>query len=134
MEHFKRFQKARDSRREEDLICYKCPYAENVEYTEKLRFPEMYKNWPNYRDGMLVQTAYRPKIGCKQCEGCYQEWLDEKKEAGKVCVMCGSWILKEPGIQMIEEYEGGGKTKTSVCEGCLDKLIENLTKKEGCDD
>jgi len=123
---FKRFIVSSDSRWNEYSNCHRCDFGEKFEYLEKLKFPEPYRNWANYRNGCLVQDGYRPKDDSPQCQLCFESWVSERKEDGKICVKCGKWIKggRKSAAMVIEaqeEYEGGRieKRYSSVCEDCL---------------
>jgi len=122
-ELFKRFTTSRDSRQNDGSDCYRCKFGKSFEYLERLTTaPELYRNWPNYRDGCLVQTSFKPKADSKQCQGCFEGWLEDRKDEGKICIKCDKWIVggKSKAAMCIEAvYEGGSHTYHSVCEPCL---------------
>lgn len=99
-------------------------YAEGTEYLEKLRYPDVYRHWSNYRDGCLVQVAYRPQH-CDACQACYEGWLDEAKRRGKICPKCGGWVVKA-GMKIEAEYDDGSKDVTGFCEACAEAMFEKL--------
>jgi len=117
---WRRFAKARDSRNATELLCHSCPYAQEIEYLEKLLYPDAFRNLSNFRDGSLVQKAKRPKEDSKQCQGCFESWVNEKKYEGKICTRCDIWITKGNGGMVIEaKYEDGSKKRSAVCSNCL---------------
>lgn len=123
----KRFIVSQDSRLNDGSNCHRCEYGEKFEYLEKLTIaPEVYKNWPNYRNGCLVQDGYRPKANSLQCQLCFESWTRDRKDEGKICIKCGRWIKggrKNAAlvVEAQETYEGGHieKRYSSVCEDCL---------------
>ena len=126
-EYWDRFRKAQDSRFNENSYCHRCDFGERFEYLEKLTIaPEAYRNWPNYRDGCLVQDGYRPKSDSPQCQLCFKDWVEERKDEGKICIRCGKWIIGGKSkaalyIEATEEWADGKQFKkySSVCEPCL---------------
>lgn len=118
---WQRFRKAQDSRYNEESLCYRCDRAEKFEAGETLRFPDLYSHWPQFRDGKLFHDEYRPSsLGDPRCKCCFEGWIDEKRDEGKICIKCGRWIKRgEEALRIETKYEGGFRTYHALCDSCL---------------
>lgn len=130
----KRFIKARDSGLNDKSDCYRCPFGEEFEYLEKLRYPALYRRWPNYRDGSLKQKANRPRADSKQCQMCFEGWVDDERDKGNICIQCGSWIVggkaKAAMCIEVESRWENGYTTTKFLSTCSDCLLQGKTPDE----
>lgn len=132
MNNWERFRKARDSRKDTELICYSCPHAESFNIGEAI--PEYmhsaYRNHPEFRDGKLWTKGARPQ-DCEACKHCFQDWIAERKLEGKICTKCGNWCYQKAGMQITATYDDGYKSISAICTDCALKMIGNIGTTKG---
>jgi hypothetical protein len=114
---------------EKDASCHRCQHASSREVGEDVsKFGAAYDQHPNYRDGKLWTTTFFPNEADSQCMKCAADWLQEKKDAGKVCNRCTTLVTKKnPAVIRIETRDADTKRLESrkvICGKCFSHSIE----------
>lgn len=104
--------------------CHGCPHGEKYQVGEALprNVWSAYRDHPNFRDGKMWHDEVKPIEKSLPCQACFEGWIAEVKQEGKICIKCGNWVKAGSAGMDVEEREVESKkmvSKAAVCMNCL---------------
>lgn len=109
----------------EGSLCHRCKHATKTEVIEPRVDPERFKGLHESWYAPVDRSTFRPTMDAPACMMCFEGWVEEKRDEGKICIRCGEWVKPKDVALYIEERVGEGKlkgrivSKHALCIQCL---------------
>lgn len=137
---WERFEKAYKSS-PDDLglyTCHGCPFAFRIEKERPKVDPKIFPGLDKSFRLPVDYSTLKPNKDDFRCQVCFNGWVDEQIDKGKICIKCSNPITRENlAAVTVEETEAEGPHKGTVwfkhtiCNQCFNPILEAKIQEAG---